>query len=179
MSLPIERSSASDHLRGLPFDGSAIKVVYKGPKQTRLAVLEDGRMVSLHRSEVHELAKFQGLLTYRGRYLRAKRSEKIAMLKKSRERQEAILRRHMERLAEGESVSEPSVSRAIRATIRRLQRQSFGSPLIGETPATSVAPPHFGPQHTFKVTERTGIKFITKRRNGRSYVVPMSVPVSD
>lgn len=179
MPTPVEYSSASKHLEGLPFDGSRIKAVYKGPKQTRLVVLHDGRMVTLHRSEIHELAKFQGLLTYRARYLKADRQGKIAMLRKSRERQNAILRRHMAALAEGAAITEPSISRAIRARIRQLDRQHFGSPLIGETPATAVANPHFGPHHTFRVTERTGIAFRTIMRHGKPHVIPIHVPMGD
>lgn len=173
--LALEPSSTSKHLRGLPFEGSTIRATYKTGGGRRLIQLANGKTVKASRADLHELAKFQGLLQYRGRLLGAKSAaDRRAILRASLNRQTAILNKAIAREKAGMDVAPPSVVPQIARRLAMLERLQYGSPLVGDTPATAgVGGAHYGPAKTFSTIARTGVQFRTIKRGGRVRVVPM------
>lgn len=171
-----EESSASEWLRDFPFGGKRIRRVVKLGGARRELRFMDGTEAVVDRATVHELAKLKGLLVYREKLQNAKTlAERAAILKASHDRQMSILENYRQSLLEGLQYAAPSIQRAIRARLAAVDKMEFGSPLVGATPATSVAPPNYGPQKTFKVTDQAGVQFRTIRdRRGRVRVIPVA-----
>jgi len=175
----LELSSANELLRGFKFRGRGgqlhpiTRVVKLGGARRRIHWR--GGFENVDRATIHELAKLRGTLQYQRRLVAAPtRKLKRHYLKVSRDRQRLLLHRYMGRLEASLPHAPASVRRTIKAQLTHLRSiaRTFGSPLIGETPATSVIPPHYGPHKTFSVAARTAVTFKTKRRRGRTYVVP-------
>lgn len=170
-----ELSSASDFLKDFPFEKKRIRKVVKLSGARREIRFTDGTETVVDRATIHELAKLKGLLVYSEKLKAAKTlAERRDILQKSHDRQMRILENYRADLVEGLQYAAPSIQGAIRARLRALSKTEFGSPLLGVTPATSVAPPNYGPQKTFKVTNQAGVEFRTIRdRRGRVRVVPI------
>lgn len=167
-------SSASALLKGFTFDGKAIQRITKLEGGKRRIVFRGKTHVDVDRATVHELAKWRGTIQYRQKLLDAPTlSAKKAIIRASRGRQLAVLKRHIARLEEGGQVAPAHVRARIERKIAALKRMRFGSPILGETPATSAVPPHHGPAKTFSTIARSGVQFRTFTRHGRHYVVPI------
>lgn len=170
----MELSSASEFLEGFPYRGRLIARIEKRSGGNRHIVFHDGTSVTVKRKVIHSLAKFKGLQVYRHRLLTAPTEETAArILERSTSRQFRLRDNYRRDLREALPIVQPSIQRAIKATIRRIMKIEIGSPLIGMTPATSFVPPNWGPQHDFAVIKDTGRHFITIRdpRTGKPRVV--------
>lgn len=130
-------SSASSLLKGSEYQGQRIARVTKGGGTRRVLHFTTGKRKSLHRREIHELAKLRGLQVYKQKYGLSTSTEKRAMVRKSTKRQKAIMRNQLAFLG-GQLKDTPKAhKKALQAHIRSLKRAKFGSPLVGKRPATS------------------------------------------
>lgn len=170
----LERSSTDTALRGWTLDGRTIAKIEKLAGGRRLVSYVSGKPSVEHRSTLHEMMKARGWVEYRKRLEHAKTpKERRAIIAASLKRQRGIMQRHLEDLKRGALDSPPHVRKRIARRIRALQRMRYGSPILGQTPATSAVPPHFGPAKTFSTLKRTGMRYRTIRRRGRSLVIPI------
>lgn len=171
-----EISSASTFLQGFVVDNRPLKQITKGKGGVRYLEFRGGGRTTVDRAFVHELAKLKGTVEYRAKLLAAKTpAERRHRIRVSRNRQQAILMGYVGRLRHGASTAPAHIrERLIRQATRLLRgRHRFGSPILGETPATSVVPPSHGPAKTFSTIARTAVKFRTITRRGKHYVIPM------
>lgn len=154
------------------YHGKRIARVTRGKGTSRTLHFSAGGKQIVDRGTVHELAKLQGLLQYRSRYLAAKGPEKRRMLARSTKRQQVLLRNYLTR-QEGAILALPLVQRAAaRREVEALRKRGHqvGSPLVGLTPASSIVNRR---TPAFKVAKEAGISFRTIRRKGRTYVIPV------
>lgn len=169
-----EVSSASKLLTGRMFDGKTVKRVEKLGGSRRRIVFTKGMPVTVDRATIHEFAKATGWAQYRERLLAAPTlKDRRKIIRASVERQFAIQRNTLKRYEAGKKHAPAHVAAEIERRIRALKRARFGSPILGDTPVTSMVPPHHGPAKTFSTIARTGIQFRTVKRNGRVRVIPM------
>lgn len=167
----LPQSSAHGLLKGARFGTKTIAGVYRGPGTTRVLRFVGGGQKKVHRAEIHELAKLTGLLQYQTKFSAASRAGKRVMLKRSEARQAAILRNYKKRLT-GELAHIPESARAqMVAHLARIEHQSFGSPLVGKTPASVLIAAR--PGRTFGTAQKAGVRFVTVRRGGKTRVIPM------
>jgi hypothetical protein len=166
-----ERSSTSGLLAGTLYGGRPISHVTRGKGAVRRLHFTTGRPVQVTRGELHELAKLNGLMAYRARYVAAPTREKRRMLATSKKRQQAILRNHIRRL-EARLVHAPEPVRArIQADLTRLSQARVGSPLIGRPTATDFIAPRRTRQA--RVAKNAGIRFVTIGTGARRRVIPI------
>lgn len=167
-----QKSSASDLLTGTMFHGKHIAKVTRGKGTSRTLHFRGKGKEVVDRATIHELAKLQGLLQYRTRYLAARGPEKRRMLAKSTKRQQVLLRNYLAR-QEGNIAALPAGQQAAaRRGLQRVRKRAhrLGSPLIGQTPASSIVNPRTS---AFRVAKEAGVAFKTVRRKGRTYVIPV------
>lgn len=155
------------------FHGKHIARVTRGKGTSRTLHFSGKGKEVVDRATVYELAKLQGLLQYRSRYLSARGPEKRRMLAKSTKRQQVLLRNYLAR-QEGNIAALPLTQRAAaRKELVKLRKRGrqVGSPLIGQAPASSIVNRRTS---AFRVAKEAGITFRTVRRKGRTYVIPVT-----
>ena len=94
------------------------------------------------------------------------------MLGRSTARQQALLRNYLKRQEVNIAALPPGQHVAARGSLRRLRKRArhLGSPLIGQTPLSSIVDRR---TPAFRVAKEAGVSFRTIKRGGRTYVVPV------
>lgn len=170
----LERSSTDAALRGWTLDGRTIAKIEKLGGGRRRVSYVSGKPSVEHRSTLHEMMKARGWIEYRKRLEQARTpAERKAIIAASLKRQRGILGRHLEDLAQGAIDAPRHVRLRIGKRISALKRAKFGSPILGQTPATSAVPPHFGPAKTFTTLRRASVRYRTITLRGQRRVIPL------
>ena len=160
-----QKSSAHDLLRGTTYNGKRISGVYRGPGAERRLTFDRGGHLTVHRSEIAELAQVEGARRYRRKYRAASRAEKRRMLAVSEARQRAIKRNWLARRAKLMADVPVEERKLLASELRRVRRKQFGSIHVGKTPASSL---HSRAGQAFAAAKRAGARWVTVRRQGKT-----------